>query len=120
MFDMCVAALAQSVNEGSPEEEDLFVARAALQLLAIGKANMLDEKLEDLQELLQSYESMVRRGLPDTLLLHFINLLVKVMGLHSLAELKWCTVVWAIFSAFGLSPSPYFTTRMHLHRSFHL
>ena len=73
-----VAALAQSVSEGSPEEEDLFVARAALQLLAVGKANMLDEKLEDLQELLQSYESMVRRGLPDTPLLHFINLLIKV------------------------------------------
>lgn len=54
------------------------MARAALQLLAVGKANMLDEKLEDLQELLQSYESMVRRGLPDTPLMHFVNLLVKV------------------------------------------
>lgn len=70
--------MAQSSNEGLPEEEDLFVARAALQLLAVGKANMLDEKLEDLQELLQSYESIVRRGLPDTPLLHFVNLLVKV------------------------------------------
>lgn len=76
--------MAQSSSEGSPEEEDLFVARGALQLLAVGKANMLDEKLEDLQELLQSYESMVRRGLPDTPLLHFVNLLVKVRPLPAI------------------------------------
>ena len=61
-----------------PEEEDLFLARAALQLLAVGKANGLDEKLEDVQELLQSYESIVRHGLPDTPLIHFLNLLIKV------------------------------------------
>lgn len=84
--------MAQSANEGLPEEEDLFVARAALQLLAVGKANMLDEKLEDLQELLQSYESMVRRGLPDTPLLHFINLLVKVGPPPAVAEPAVCTL----------------------------
>lgn len=71
-------ALAQSVGEAMPEEEDLFLARAALQLLAVGKANGLDEKLEDVQELLQSYESIVRHGLPDTPLVHFLNLLIKV------------------------------------------
>ena len=52
-----------------------------LQLLAVGQANGLDEKLEDVQELLQSYESMMRRGLPDTPLMHFLNLLVKVSTL---------------------------------------
>lgn len=72
------AALAQAVSEGNPEEEDLFVVRAVLQLLAVGKGNGLDEKLEDAQELLQSYESMMRRGLPDTPLMHFVNLLIKV------------------------------------------
>ena len=72
------AALAQSVGEGNPEEEDLFVVRAVLQLLAVGKGNGLDEKLEDAHELLQSYESMMRRGLPDTPLVHFINFLIKV------------------------------------------
>jgi len=40
--------------------------------------NGLDEKLEDAHELLQSYESMMRRGLPDTPLMHFINFLIKV------------------------------------------
>ncbi len=75
------AALAQSVTEALPEEEDLFLARAVLQLLAVGQANGLDEKLEDVQELLQSYESMMRRGLPDTPLMHFLNLLVKVSTL---------------------------------------
>jgi len=64
------------VGEGNPEEEDLFVVRAVLQLLAVG--NGLDEKLEDAHELLQSYESMMRRGLPDTPLMHFINFLIKV------------------------------------------
>ena len=54
------------------------MVRAVLQLLAVGKGNGLDEKLEDAQELLQSYESMMRRGLPDTPLMHFVTLLIKV------------------------------------------
>lgn len=78
------AALAQSVGEGNPEEEDLFVVRAVLQLLAVGKGNGLDEKLEDAHELLQSYESMMRRGLPDTPIMHFINLLIKALEHRSL------------------------------------
>ncbi|KAL3143346.1 hypothetical protein ABBQ38_002181 [Trebouxia sp. C0009 RCD-2024] len=90
------AALAQSSNEGLPEEEDLFVARAALQLLAVGKANMLDEKLEDLQELLQSYESIVRRGLPDTPLLHFVNLLVKALEHRSLKLIEMLEQTYAV------------------------
>ena len=69
------------------------MARAALQLLAVGKANMLDEKLEDLQELLQSYESMVRRGLPDTPLMHFVNLLIKVGPLPAVAAQAFCTCI---------------------------
>ena len=96
-FQFCVAALAQSSSEGSTEEEDLFVARAALQLLAVGKANMLDEKLEDLQELLQSYESMVGRGLPDTPLLHFVNLLVKVPPVPAVPAQAVCTGTLVVF-----------------------
>ena len=72
------AALAQSASEGAPEEEDLFLTRAALQFLAVGKPNNLDQKLEEVQELLQSYESIARHGLPDTPLIHFLKLLVKV------------------------------------------
>lgn len=88
--------MAQSANEGLPEEEDLFVARAALQLLAVGKANMLAEKLEDLHELLQSYEAMVRRGLPDTPLLHFVNLLVEVGPLPAVIvqAVCFCIIMW--------------------------
>ena len=72
------AALAQSASEGNPEEEDLFLTRAALQFLSIGKANSLDQKLEETTELLQSYESMARHGLPNTPLVHFLQFLVKV------------------------------------------
>ena len=72
------AALAQSAGEGNPEEEDLFLTRAALQFLTIGKANNLDQKLEETTELLQSYESMARHGLPDTPLIRFLQFLVKV------------------------------------------
>lgn len=78
------AALAQSASEGAPEEEDLFLTRAALQFLAVGKPNNLDQKLEEVQELLQSYESIARHGLPDTPLIHFLKLLVKALEHHSL------------------------------------
>ena len=39
--------------QGNPEEEDLFVARAALQLLAAGRQQELPVRVEDAQELLQ-------------------------------------------------------------------
>lgn len=90
------AALAQSVGEAMPEEEDLFLARAALQLLAVGKANGLDEKLEDVQELLQSYESIVRHGLPDTPLIHFLNLLIKALEHHSLKLAEMLQQTYAV------------------------
>eukprot|EP00891_Asterochloris_glomerata_P009823 jgi/Astpho2/9823/fgenesh1_pg.00149_%23_71_t len=55
------AALAQCVMQGNPEEEDLFVARAALQLLAAGRQQELPVRVEDAQELLQA---LAKRSLP--------------------------------------------------------
>lgn len=78
------AALAQCVMQGNPEEEDLFVARAALQLLAAGRQQELPVRVEDAQELLQSYEAIQRRAVPDTPLMHFLHLLIQALAKRSL------------------------------------
>ena len=54
----------------------MFIIRGILQLLATGKANVLDDKLADAQDVLQSYDAM--RPLPRTPLIHCIQLLIKV------------------------------------------
>lgn len=82
---MCCAALQQSAAHGSPEEEDLFITRGILQLLATGKANMLDDKLADAQDVLQSYDAM--RPVPQTPLLNFIRMLIRVI--HTLITVSY-------------------------------
>lgn len=92
------AALEQSAAQGSPEEEDLFIARGVLQLLATGKGNMLDDKLADAQDVLQSYDVMhTQGGLPKTPLMNFIHLLIKVMlrcSGFTVQSPTGCTIHW--------------------------
>ena len=51
-----------------------------LQLLATGKANVLDEKLADAHDVLQSYEDIDdMHALPKTPLMNFLQFLIKVL-----------------------------------------
>ena len=70
------AALEQAVQEGTPDEEDLFIARAVLQLLATSKPNVLNEKLDQAHKFLSSYNSI--QTLPKTPLMNFIHFLLQV------------------------------------------
>ena len=77
------AALQQAAAQGNPDEEDLFIARGVLQLLATGKANVLDEKLVDAHDVLQSYEDIDdTHALPKTPLMNFLHFLIKVLPIQ--------------------------------------
>ena len=80
-MSVCCAALQQSAAHGTHDEEDLFITRGILQLLATGKANMLDDKLADAHDVLQSYDAM--HPVPQTPLLNFLRMLIRVRIHHS-------------------------------------
>ena len=85
------AALEQAVQEGTPDEEDLFIARAVLQLLATSKPNVLNEKLEQAHKFLSSYESIQK--MPQTPLMNFIHFLLKVRHYNLLLVTTACQLV---------------------------
>ena len=75
----CVsAALAQCVSHGQSQEEDLFLARAVLQLLAASPPHKLQQRLADAHDLLEAYEVMRHHALPDSPLVHLVHLLLQV------------------------------------------
>ena len=79
------AVLMEAAAKGAPEEEDLFLARALLQTLAVGPGGRGPEaaaarrdRVTGAAELLDAYQSLACRSLPDTPLVHFLRLLLKV------------------------------------------
>ncbi|KAK9814271.1 hypothetical protein WJX72_003196 [[Myrmecia] bisecta] len=81
------SVLAQCVSEAHPDEEDLFLTRAVLQLLstpAQDPAACRKARAADATELLESYQAITRQALPDTPVMHFTQLLVQAVERESL------------------------------------
>lgn len=84
------AIIFEAAAQGSPEEEDLFLARALLQTLLIGPAGRSAAAAEARREMvlgcsdiLNGYECMSRRLLPRTPLVNFLRLLLEALDKHS-------------------------------------
>jgi len=72
------AAIIQCMEQGSPAEEDLFISRACLQMLAVTTPDKKSRQLQGCDELLAELE-MFRGGrpFPETPLMHFTTMLLK-------------------------------------------
>lgn len=66
------------MEEGRPEEEDLFIYRACLQTLAVATGESTERQLRGCEDLLIAM-GMIRGGLPlpDTPLMHFTSFFIQ-------------------------------------------
>uniref|UniRef100_A0A061S2K2 Golgi to er traffic protein 4 n=1 Tax=Tetraselmis sp. GSL018 TaxID=582737 RepID=A0A061S2K2_9CHLO len=78
------AALISCMAEGRADEEDLFISRACLQILAVATPGRAAEQLESCEVLLGAI-SVFRGGLPlpETPLMHFTTFLLKALKANS-------------------------------------
>eukprot|EP00873_Tetraselmis_striata_P019498 jgi/Tetstr1/439762/TSEL_028176.t1 len=79
------SALCACMEEGRPEEEDLFICRACLQTLAVATGESTERQLRGCEDLLIAM-GMIRGGLPlpDTPLMHFTSFFIQALKRKSL------------------------------------
>ncbi|CAD7704208.1 unnamed protein product [Ostreobium quekettii] len=75
------SALATCARMGEPCEEDLFVARAVLQVLAWARVDQLADRVSSAQSLLTEYQE--DRLLPETPLMHCMQLMIQALNKNS-------------------------------------
>lgn len=73
---MCLAVLHGACSSSGSQEEDLFITRAVLQILASASSASSSKQLQHAQQLLGSYQQ--QWGLPDAPLVNFAKLLLQV------------------------------------------
>lgn len=66
------------MSQGLPHEEDLFLARCTLLTATAGPSSAAAAQLDAAGRLLEAYEGVTGRGLPDTPLAHFVRLYLEV------------------------------------------
>ncbi|KAK9846633.1 hypothetical protein WJX81_007997 [Elliptochloris bilobata] len=73
------SALVEASRQGGPTEEDLFLARAVLQVLAAGTPKQRTARTAHVRRLLLAYENLRGGGMPDTPLAHYTGLVPKAV-----------------------------------------